>query len=119
MVSAWIGNEAADSHRAIEALVQITTLATNPESWPKGLPEVPGSWAGRKSPPQDDPVWADIDALFEREWFTRAWILQEVVFASKLDVYCGKWRIDGDDLFYALKICIKEHPRYLKDWFPK
>ncbi len=118
-VKVWIGEEMPGSGEAIETLLQIRTVALNPPLWPKMLPEVPESWRSRKCPDESDPIWVHIDALFERGWFSRVWILQEIIFAQKVSLYCGSWCVDWDDIFEALKVCIKENPRYLEERLPK
>ncbi|KXX78121.1 Heterokaryon incompatibility protein 6, OR allele [Madurella mycetomatis] len=114
-VCAWIGDESGNSHQAIKTLIQITTADRAPKPWPASLPRIPESWTDQKCPPENDPIWCDIDTLFEREWFTRAWILQEVILAADVDVYCGQWHVSWDDLFHALTICVKANSRYLEE----
>ncbi|KAI1092525.1 hypothetical protein F5B19DRAFT_502241 [Rostrohypoxylon terebratum] len=113
-VCAWLGEEANGSHQAIETLVQIRTLALEPSTWPKELPKVPESWRGRKCPDDEHWIWKDIDAFFQRGWFSRAWIIQEVIFASKLFVYCGSWCLDWTTIFEALNICLEQSSRFVK-----
>jgi len=114
-VKAWIGEEAPGSNEAIETLLQMRTLALKPPLWPKILPKVPESWRSRTCPHETDPIWEHIDELFERGWFSRVWILQEIIFATEVFLYCGSFCFAWDDIFDALKICIKENPRYLKE----
>jgi hypothetical protein len=103
-VLGWIGEEKHNSHNAIEILLQIRTQAANPMFWPSDLASIPPSWSGKKIPDFEDTIWADIDAFLQREWFRRAWIIQEVVLGTKVKLLCGKWNIDLDDLGEALKL---------------
>lgn len=42
--------------------------------------------------------WVQSSHLFRRSWFTRIWIIQEVVLANSIKVYCGKYKFSWDDL---------------------
>lgn len=105
VVFAWIGDEKENSNRAIEALVQVRTLAVAPDDWPQQLPPVSPTWVGGIPPPTDD-VWLDIGRLFQRDWFQRVWVVQELVLASQVKIFCGSWEVNGDDIFSALKDCL-------------
>ena len=99
---------------AIETLMQIRVkeaLRTSNGEWPKDLAEVPPHWATKPIPSADNPVWADIGALFDRDWFRRAWIVQEVVAATSVRILCGKWIMDWNDLFNATEVITREAPR--------
>lgn len=37
--------------------------------------------------------WLDLGLFFCRSWFQRCWIIQEIVLASTIEVYCGHTRI--------------------------
>ncbi|KAF2396452.1 hypothetical protein EJ06DRAFT_240603 [Trichodelitschia bisporula] len=104
-VIAWLGDERDGSDRVIETLLQIRTLAIKPDIWPEYLPAVPVSWDGGNMPPATDTVWRDIDRLLNRAWFRRAWIVQELILASAVSLFCGRWAINWDDFFEALKLC--------------
>ena len=120
-VIAWTGSGTESSDRAIEALLQIRALSLKPSVWPPTLPTIPASWAGKNCPSVEDDAatWEDIALFFERPWFSRVWIVQEVALASKVLVYCGGWKLSWDDLFEALRICIHERPGFLEDQHPK
>ncbi|WAO84731.1 HET domain-containing protein [Fusarium falciforme] len=102
---------------AMEALMQIRvhdTLATLGEEWPKDLAKIPKAWGKASIPPPDDPIWIDIGVLFERPWFERAWIIQELLVATSVRVICGKWMIDWNDLLAVIKIITRESRASLK-----
>ncbi|KAF4467774.1 heterokaryon incompatibility [Fusarium albosuccineum] len=109
-VLACLGSDnSADN--AIESLMQIRvkdSLATLGEEWPVDLPQIPKSWKNRCIPPSDDQIWDEIRGLFERPWFERAWIIQEVVVATSVRVICGKWMVDWNDIFAAVEIIMRE-----------
>lgn len=106
MIFAWIGNEEDGSHEALETLLQIRTNEVKPDIWPAGLPRIPPEWQHPGLPPMKSEVWRHIAVLFQREWFRRAWIIQEVVLASKVKIVCGSWEISWDDIFLAVKLCL-------------
>ncbi|RSL88992.1 hypothetical protein CEP52_015037 [Fusarium oligoseptatum] len=96
---------------AMEALMQIRVhdaLATLGEEWPKDLAKIPQTWGKRSIPPPDDPIWTDVGALFERPWFERAWIIQELLVATSVRVICGKWMIDWNDLLSVVKVITRD-----------
>ncbi|KAM7215381.1 Heterokaryon incompatibility protein (HET) domain containing protein [Rhypophila decipiens] len=47
-------------------------------------------------PPLDSVEWSVILGLFNRTWFRRLWVVQEIALASKIEVWCGgatfSWR---------------------------
>lgn len=117
-VYAWIGDERDKSDQAIETLMQICTLAVNRDVWPKNLRPVPTSWAGKKIPCDNDPIWDAIENLLRRDWFSRVWVVQELVLASKVILLCGAWSVNWDDIFAALKIYMTEtHAKWQSNSF--
>ena len=104
-IIAWLGEEKDNSDRAIETLLQIRTTTLKPDVWPDGLPAVPLSWTGRKIPSVTDNAWEDINLLLRRDWFRRSWIVQELILASNVMILCGRWTLNWDDFFEAVKIC--------------
>ena len=46
-----------------------------------------------KPPPWRNPVWVDLALLFERNWWTRMWIVQEIALAAKAEMMCGNYSI--------------------------
>jgi Heterokaryon incompatibility protein (HET) len=104
-VLAWVGDEKESSNRAIEALIQIRTLALNPDQWPINLTPISSTWSDKIPGPQDS-VWGDICEFFQRDWFQRIWVVQELVLGSEVRILCGKWDVNWDDVFAALEICL-------------
>jgi hypothetical protein len=104
-VLAWVGDEKDNSNRAIEALIQIRTLALKPDQWPINLPPVSSTWSDNIPAPHET-VWIDIGKFFQRGWFERVWVVQELVLGSKVRILCGKWDVNWDDVFEALKTCL-------------
>ncbi len=108
-VLAWLGEDADDSHHAIEALRRLGSTSSNlVEESQKEEAHSPSVMLY----PHD---MITLKALFGRGWFNRGWILQEVVFANRITVYCGRQIIDWDDLFDAFEMCAREYPELLED----
>ncbi|XXH00592.1 hypothetical protein Hte_006940 [Hypoxylon texense] len=95
---AWIGNEYGNSDDAIGTLTRIWEYS-RAESEP---------WLRGRIPSLDDNFWKAIDCFINRKWFTRTWIVQELVLPPKVTIMCGKSEIDWDDFFEALIIVVKE-----------
>lgn len=109
-VLAYLG-DSTHSDAALETLMQIQAkeaLRGQVGLWPIELPEVPSSWNGEAIPLASEPIWKDIVELFQRSWFRRAWILQEVVCATSVRIICGGWVVDWNDLFHAMEVVCRE-----------
>jgi hypothetical protein len=100
-----------NSNDAIEMLMQIRAKQTRGSdftNWPKNLAKPPASWGGRSIPPPQDCIWRWVTAFFKRDWFQRAWIVQEAIAAPTVKIVCGKWMFDWNDLYFALELIEKE-----------
>jgi hypothetical protein len=58
-------------------------------------------------PSPDLPPWTALRDLLQRIWFTRAWVLQEVVASKQCDVMCGQRTISWETLTAACA-CLRE-----------
>lgn len=81
-VNVWLGEEADDSSLAIDLINKI------------GAPPMRGP--GEKaieyptiSEPEVHRHWKALHAIFQRPWWERSWIRQEVALATSIVVYCG------------------------------
>ena len=72
------------------------------EDWQKDVPRIDPSWQKAGIPSTDDPIWRDVETFFDRDWFRRAWIVQEAVASPAMTIVCGKWRVDCNELFIAI-----------------
>ncbi|OCK90529.1 uncharacterized protein K441DRAFT_578728 [Cenococcum geophilum 1.58] len=104
------------SHHAIETLMQIRAKDTS-VLWPKCISPIPASWSDQSIPPHDDRMWGDIIEFFQRPWFRRIWVIQEVVLAAGVRIICGKWNIDWNDLFSAVETIDREFRTSRNDIF--
>ncbi|KAF2996079.1 hypothetical protein E8E13_004425 [Curvularia kusanoi] len=53
--------------------------------------------------------WQALARLFARTWFSRAWIVQEVVLAQECIILCGKQSIKWETLVKASQLLAKTH----------
>ena len=94
-----LGDEADESDTAIRTLLQIEAAnSDSSEPWPASLPPIPKAWLPNKMPTAEDAVWKTIGALFNRPWFRRVWIMQELLVSPAVKVVCGKWALGWDDI---------------------
>jgi hypothetical protein len=49
---------------------------------------------------------AHVEAIYERSWFTRLWIVQESALAKKLEIWCGEFQLDWIDFELATTLLI-------------
>ena len=92
----WLGEHSEDSRLAIHQLEMISNL--DPEDCVSQLRGVAGfdrhlsmgPWFGKP-----------IDSFFLRPWWSRVWVMQEVVWASKIIVVCGDQELSWDMLLRA------------------
>jgi hypothetical protein len=95
-VLAWIGHEYDDSQRVIETLTQIWSISqpASSNTLPDDFQPVPATWANNKFPSWSDIIWHKIDSFLDRDWFKRAWIVQEIQLAQFARAFCS---YPGDD----------------------
>ncbi|KAI1735424.1 hypothetical protein F4680DRAFT_435200 [Xylaria scruposa] len=88
-VFVWLGEKAENSDRAIERLREISRSPA------------PGSVL------VSEEDWDSINGFFGRPWFRRVWIVQELVLARKVTIFCGEQESQWSDIYEAAKICSK------------
>ncbi|PLB55546.1 hypothetical protein P170DRAFT_470958 [Aspergillus steynii IBT 23096] len=79
----WVGKESVDSRLAFDTMRYLSRI----------LPEELSGFDMRVNSDR----WAAVNALIARPWFRRTWIVQEVVFARRLTLVCGRDQIQWDD----------------------
>lgn len=87
----WLGEESADSNTAIDFMESIKN---------------------RKLDILDSSniPWGAINGLFQREWWTRVWVVQETLMAHRAIVNCGRKQVD-----FVCFVRLEEFMRYAKD----
>jgi hypothetical protein len=58
-------------------------------------------------PPVSSSAWTGLVKLFQRDWFSRVWVIQEVVKATKVSVLCGPKSVDWDLIVQVSRACQK------------
>ncbi|KAF2029305.1 HET-domain-containing protein [Setomelanomma holmii] len=51
-------------------------------------------WDELEMPPKNLEVWQPIRSFLDRPWFRRSWIIQEVLLAQDIQMYCGNWELE-------------------------
>jgi hypothetical protein len=112
-VTAWLGPEADDSQFAIETMerwkLEITQRSetTKKNDWDT-LAAITPSDPTFYGPPGTTPhrAWLAIKKIWERSWWSRAWIVQEATLAGSrhLSLMCGKDRVYWDEFAVAISV---------------
>jgi len=87
-VAVWLGPEEDESSSAISLLEEISELGDKEEALPRLIhSEVSGNSLGR---------FPAVAYLFERDYWHRLWVVQEVFSARSVTVYCGNSHVSWD-----------------------
>jgi Heterokaryon incompatibility protein (HET) len=62
---------------------------------------------GRVTPYPGHSAWIDLLLLFQSPWFSRAWIVQEVLYARRIVAQCGKECLMWDELWRARQYLLR------------
>ena len=112
-VIVWLGPASDDSDYAMKQLNDWSSNETflTADSLTKLLSDRPKVYeAGLKH--QDDPVYNALEALFCRSWFTRLWVLQEIVLARRSRLFCGSAEITLEQLVPVSDAMTRPHLCY-------
>jgi len=93
-VVAWLGEEEADTETAFALITKLANLSQ--DLLAKVIPKNFQSPDFKEilGPLADDIVWEALRQFWRRSYFTRAWIIQELVLARKSIVRCGQHVVD-------------------------
>jgi hypothetical protein len=97
-VCVWLGEHDDDSRNAITFIRQVSRAATHGD-------------VEYGDDPVHIPMWRAFLAFMQREWFTRRWVVQEIVMAARASVYCGSDELQWQDL--AIAVVVFEHLAYV------
>lgn len=92
----WLGEHSEDSRLAIHQLDMISNL--DPKDCVSQLREMTGF---DRHLPMGPTFGKPIDSFFLRPWWSRVWVMQEVVWASKIIMVCGDQELSWDMLLRA------------------
>ncbi|KXJ92116.1 heterokaryon incompatibility protein-domain-containing protein [Microdochium bolleyi] len=111
-VAIWLGPDADDSSLAID-LVRQAVRASRPASGSGSPPSMTTLISSR----QLRRHFAALVALFERPYWRRLWVVQEVLSARTKTVYCGPDEVAWDDLVAAAE-AFASHASDINHFFP-
>ncbi|KAI4092272.1 MAG: hypothetical protein LQ348_004100 [Seirophora lacunosa] len=106
----WLGPAADDSDVAMEFLAGLNKILTLEPKDPEIIQHI-----RRTTAPIMDSSWNAITKLYERRWFRRLWVIQEVALARHALVQCGKkilpWSVftDASASFFATYEDVLQH----------
>ncbi|PKS04901.1 hypothetical protein jhhlp_008266 [Lomentospora prolificans] len=108
-VLAWLGPEDFHTKAGIKAL---DTLASHLNEFHRSAIEPFGggdlvNYETAGVPPISREEWDGLASIYQRQWFRRAWIVQEAVLRDTIIVYCGTHTLSCHELG-----CVAETIRY-------
>ncbi|KAI0505832.1 heterokaryon incompatibility protein-domain-containing protein [Xylaria bambusicola] len=109
-VAIWLGTESDDSKRALDLLKTITTVAVASAGDHTVIDTVIKS-------KECQPHFTALVTLFERDYWSRLWVVQEVLNAKRVEVYCGESQLPWTVFQRACQI-FQKHESALKAQFP-
>jgi hypothetical protein len=110
-VLVWLGDEEDDSDLAIDRIEELSAKFQEFGELELVLQDV-----GDLFNPH---VWDGTRSLFERSWWKRLWVVQEVVLTKEVTVMCGHKTLLWDSIFYWGAICVLlQEPKTWKTWRP-
>lgn len=100
-VLAWLGKGDENSDNAMDRIEDINEKLSLilEDGTPENIAFIE-NWLGKDTltstnlPSTNDPTWAALGRIFSQRWFTRLWILQEVVLAQHLLIAHGNRQIN-------------------------
>lgn len=110
MVWAWLGDQEPGDGSQV-AMSLLDKLGRQLEDFRKAGGSLPTRDAAAlfrnfALPPKEDPKWAAVSNLISRRWFSRVWIVQEVVLATRISIRCGNSTTSWDRFFWAVRLCL-------------
>lgn len=92
-VVVWLGPSGDDSDNAFEHMVLLNNhVVAEPGLTQRRL--TAEELSNLDLPKLTDPGWLATHRLFNRPWFKRVWVLQEVALGNAVQVQCGQLRLD-------------------------
>lgn len=110
-VAVWLGPEADDSNLATSILQDVAVAAQTGA----GRVRIKSIFSFR----EQDQCFPALAALFEREYWNRLWIVQEIFNAASIYVYCGSSGPLPWDFYQTASRVFQKYKNDLEDLFPK
>ncbi|KAJ4287603.1 hypothetical protein N0V90_012306 [Kalmusia sp. IMI 367209] len=105
-VAIWLGPEADDSNTAMRTLSEVAAQSQSSER----ISSLMSSKVGKAQ-------FASVVALFERDYWNRLWVVQEVFNANEINVYCGTMILPWT-VFRAASNTFWRHKGHIDYFFP-
>jgi hypothetical protein len=105
-VAIWLGPEADDSALAIDLLRDVADQADSPEK----ISRLISSRVGK-------PDLAAVVSLFERDYWRRLWVVQEIFNARSITVHCGSTKLQWA-VYQRASDAFRRHRADLDYYFP-
>ncbi|KAI1390009.1 heterokaryon incompatibility protein-domain-containing protein [Hypoxylon trugodes] len=88
-VIVWLGPSYEDAKPAWESIKALNDLPKDEKNniLPARIPHMP-----------NDDNWDSLASLFARSWFSRIWVVQELVLARETTILCGDYTFDWSDM---------------------
>jgi hypothetical protein len=101
LVVAWIGPQLSDREaKAFELIRQLAERYTNDE---RLVTRETSEWIVESMSPEFRcSYWLPLLEVLERPWFSRVWVVQEVVVSRYVQLQCGALRIDYEEFQDAI-----------------
>jgi Heterokaryon incompatibility protein (HET) len=94
-VLSWLGKDDGETHLAFALLERwadaILSTSPNLDNWPIGK-QIRGAVATIERP-FDEQEWSAVKSLFQRSYWERIWIVQEIALARRCILICGRYEI--------------------------
>lgn len=107
VVNIWLGEEDENTWEGMQYIPHLLKAFTHPNERDGTGHEVPHVLEALGLLTVKSPRWLALRALFERPYFRRMWIVQEVALGKKCVVYCGSCSVSWQDLSKAA-LCLED-----------
>lgn len=89
----WLGEE---DETSTVAMSSIRSMRTAIKILAHRHHDYHGAFMMAGLPPPERSVWTAISKLYNRSWMHRVWVIQEVLLARQLSVFCGNTTLDWE-----------------------
>lgn len=98
VVIAWLGEEDAYTEESFALIRALATLCKDCRNQIKPKNMESEAFINILGPHAEDRVWNSLRQFWRRNYFKRAWVIQEVALAKKVMVRCGVYTLDWDNI---------------------
>ena len=95
-VDVWLGGAADDSDSVMDKMVEISAILNRCDG---AIVETNENFRAMGLPPLASPIWEAIGRFWDRAWFKRLWVMQEVILAPRISFVCGDRTVRSKHMF--------------------